>query len=336
MYFSQFPYITYDSSGNENYKIVTNLLKRVGLRTKVKTNTMLYDTYEVKEGETPESIADKLYDDSELHWVILMVNDITDRYHQWPMKVGQFNDYLKDKYDNIDGIHHYEVYQKSGDTSIKIEVANVSTDYASASKTFNASTAVSGEYITISSHALSKDDEIIYSANGGTPIPQLEESGVYFVKNISEDIVLEGTDINFERLLLDGIDANSSNADGKITLEDGDHIITESSDTHTRDVGSNVQLETGSGVLLGENTTNKLRLSKTKNGGVIGLTTGSDESHILGVKSTSIGDTAAIRITNREYEENRQDELRRIRLLNPVYIEQFVTEFETLMNESIL
>ena len=51
MYFSQFPYITYDSSGNENYKIVTNLLKRVGLRTKVKTNTLLYDTYEVENVE---------------------------------------------------------------------------------------------------------------------------------------------------------------------------------------------------------------------------------------------------------------------------------------------
>ena len=63
MYFSQFPYITYDSSGNEDIKIVTNLLKRVGLRAKIKANTLLFDTYEVREGETPESIADKLYDD---------------------------------------------------------------------------------------------------------------------------------------------------------------------------------------------------------------------------------------------------------------------------------
>ena len=336
MYFAQFPLITYDSVGDENFKIVTNLLKRIGIRSKVRANTMIFDTYDVKEGETPESIADLFYDDPELHWIILMINDITDRYHQWPMSTPQFNAYLADKYDNIDTVHHYEVYQKSGDTSIKIEVASVSTDYASASKTFNASTAVSGEYITITSHALSTDDELIYSANGGTSIPQLEESGVYFVKNINEDIVLEGTDLKFQRLLLNGMDANSSNAGGKITLEDGDHIITESSDIHTRDIGSNVQLETGSGVLLGEDTTNKLRLSKTKNGGSIALTSGSDESHILGVKATSIGDTAAIRITNREYEENVQDELRKIRLLNPAYINDFVTEFQSLMNESIL
>ena len=56
----------------------------MGLRSKVKTNT-LYDTYDVKNGETPESIAFKLYGDSELHWIIMLVNDITDRYHQWSM-----------------------------------------------------------------------------------------------------------------------------------------------------------------------------------------------------------------------------------------------------------
>jgi len=124
MYFNSFPIIPYDAKGNLEYKDVTNLLRRVGLRAKVKTNTLLYDTYDVKEGETPEIIAHKLYGDAELHWVILLVNDITDRYHQWPMSGGQFLDYLNDKYSNPDGIHHYETTQTSGDTKVKIEVEN--------------------------------------------------------------------------------------------------------------------------------------------------------------------------------------------------------------------
>ena len=102
MYFENFPLIVYDSVGN--FKIVTNLLKRVALRTKVRTNTLLFDTYDVREGETPEMIADKLYDDSQLHWVVLFVNNITDRYHQWPMNFGQFNAFIADKYSNPDGI----------------------------------------------------------------------------------------------------------------------------------------------------------------------------------------------------------------------------------------
>ncbi len=130
MYFDSFPVIPYDAKGNLEYKDVTNLLRRVGLRAKVKSNTLLYDTYDVKEGETPEIIAHKLYGDAELHWVILLVNDITDRYHQWPMSGGQFLDYINDKYSNPDAIHHYETTQTSGDTKVKVEVFNEVDDDA--------------------------------------------------------------------------------------------------------------------------------------------------------------------------------------------------------------
>lgn len=124
MYFDAFPVIPYDSKGDLNYKDVTNLLRRVGMRAKLKSNTLLYDTYNVKEGETPEMIAHKLYGDTELHWIILLVNEVTDRYHQWPMTTPQFLDFINDKYDNPDGIHHYETTQTSGDTKVKIEVFN--------------------------------------------------------------------------------------------------------------------------------------------------------------------------------------------------------------------
>ena len=124
MYFEHFPTIPYDSEGNGKFKSVKNLLRRVGLASKVKANAMFFDTYDVKNGETPESIAFKLYGDTELHYVILLVNDITDRYHQWPMSTPQFLEFINDKYDNPDGIHHYETTQTSGDTKKKIEVFN--------------------------------------------------------------------------------------------------------------------------------------------------------------------------------------------------------------------
>tara|TARA_B100000745_G_scaffold204081_1_gene134771 strand:- start:417 stop:950 length:534 start_codon:yes stop_codon:yes gene_type:complete len=124
MYFNAFPIIPYDSIGEYNFKEVTNLLRRVRVRAKVKTNTMLFDTYDVRDGETPEIIADKLYDDPELHWVILMINDITDRFHQWPLSAAQLNQYVTDKYDDVNGTHHYEVTQDSGDTTVKIWVEN--------------------------------------------------------------------------------------------------------------------------------------------------------------------------------------------------------------------
>ena len=124
MYFQEFPTIIYDSVGDGNFKDVKNLLRRVGLRVAVRTNILLYDTYDVKEGETPEIIASKLYGDPELHWVILMINNVTDRFHQWPMSTPQFLDFINDKYSNPDGIHHYEVPQSSGNIKTKIEIFN--------------------------------------------------------------------------------------------------------------------------------------------------------------------------------------------------------------------
>jgi hypothetical protein len=137
MYFANFPLIPYDSVGNGEFKIVTNLMKRVALRSKVRTNALLFDTYDVKEGETPEMIADKLYGDPNLHWIIMYVNGITDRYHQWPLSTPQFLAFVNDKYSNPDGTHHYEITQTSGDTTVTIDIGSDNTSHAGATLVTN-------------------------------------------------------------------------------------------------------------------------------------------------------------------------------------------------------
>ena len=137
MYFTSFPVIPYDSVGDGNFKMVTNLLKRVGVRAKVKANVSVFDTYDLKEGETPEMIADKLYDDPELHWVVLLMNDISDRYHQWPLNHNQFIAHINDKYSNIDAVHHYEIEQTSGDTTLKINIGTDNTEHSGATAITN-------------------------------------------------------------------------------------------------------------------------------------------------------------------------------------------------------
>lgn len=138
MYFSGFPSIFYSGTGKTNdHKRVTNLLRRIGIREKVKTNLALFDTYDVKEGETPEIIAHKLYGDASLHWIVLLMNNITDRYHEWPMSTPQFNAYVNEKYSDPNGVHHYEITQSSGDTSVKINVGTTNTDYPTATAITN-------------------------------------------------------------------------------------------------------------------------------------------------------------------------------------------------------
>ena len=137
MYFENFPVIPYDSVGNLTYKDVTNLLRRVALRANVRTNTLLYDTYDVRDGETPESIADKLYGDTNLHYIVMLVNNITDRYHGWPMNGAQFLQYVNDKYSDPNAVHHYEIEQTSGDTTIKIDIGTDNSNYSSATAITN-------------------------------------------------------------------------------------------------------------------------------------------------------------------------------------------------------
>ena len=139
-YFSRFPLFAYDIKNDNNYKLLPDILRRVKLRAKIKSGGMLFDKYDVKENEKPEDVAYKWFNDAELHWVILMTNNITDRYYEWPMNQVQFAEFLTDKYGagNEDGIHHYEVTQDSGRTSgrgpsvysHKVEV-NSDTDNAS-------------------------------------------------------------------------------------------------------------------------------------------------------------------------------------------------------------
>ena len=118
-YFSRFPMMIYDVKGNDNYKLLPDILRRVKQRAGIKAGQFIFDSYDVMNGEKPEDIAFKWFGDAQLHWIILMTNNITDRYYQWPMTQPQFAEFLTDKYGagNEDSAHHYEVTQDSGRTS---------------------------------------------------------------------------------------------------------------------------------------------------------------------------------------------------------------------------
>ena len=118
-YFDRFPLMAYDVAGNENYKLLPNILKRVKLRSGLRSGSYLFDSYDVQDGERPEDIAFKLYGDAELHWIVLMTNNVTDRYYQWPLTQPQFQEHLTDKYGagNEDATHHFEKTQDSGRTT---------------------------------------------------------------------------------------------------------------------------------------------------------------------------------------------------------------------------
>ena len=138
MYFSKFPLMVYDMKGDKKFKLLPDILRRVKLRAGLASSRFVFDKYNVKDNENPEDVAFKYYGDAEYHWVVLMVNNITDRYYQWPMTQADFANFLTDKYGagNEDAVHHHELAQTSGkttssDDSHMLEV-NSDTDGATA------------------------------------------------------------------------------------------------------------------------------------------------------------------------------------------------------------
>ena len=130
-FFSAFPKIDYNLSGvNGNTKEVTDIFRRVKIRSKIANNVTLFDKYNVDEGEKPEDVAYKVYGEADYFWVVTLVNNIVNRYYDWPLDEFNFQQFVADKYSNPDGIHHYEITQSSGkqtgdgpsDYSHKIEV----------------------------------------------------------------------------------------------------------------------------------------------------------------------------------------------------------------------
>ena len=132
-YFTNFGKILYDPVGDGNAKLVTDIMSRVRVRANMKKEVVMLDQYDVKENETPEIVADKHHGSSYYHWVVMLLNDISDVNHDWVKSTRQLQKYLLSKYTEIQltETHHYEISQTSGDTTTKIEVENAT--YPSAS-----------------------------------------------------------------------------------------------------------------------------------------------------------------------------------------------------------
>ena len=122
-YFSKFPLYQYDVSNTQNRTLITDILRRVNLKGNARANTLVFDQYVVQDGDQPDMVAHKYYGDSELHWLIITINNITSRY-DWPLDQVALSSYVINKYDDPDGIHHYEINATSGDTTTKLEVSS--------------------------------------------------------------------------------------------------------------------------------------------------------------------------------------------------------------------
>ena len=115
-YFNELPDISYPSLLPTSNKIedrvtVKNIFKRSKLRTDVDQAITAFNYYYIQDGYRPDMVAEEIYDDSELDWVILTANNIINVRDQWPLGHNDLHNHIVEKYGsetNVLDIHHYE------------------------------------------------------------------------------------------------------------------------------------------------------------------------------------------------------------------------------------
>ena len=86
-YFSYFPnvYVGEGVADDEafKYRLVTNIFRKIKARPDLDKYSTLFEQYSIRTGETPSTLAARLYDDPKLDCAILLIIDITDVYEEW-------------------------------------------------------------------------------------------------------------------------------------------------------------------------------------------------------------------------------------------------------------
>jgi hypothetical protein len=132
-YFDQFPNILVPSYHNDrtssnDFVTAKNIFKRGKIRDDFFENATAFSQYSIQGDDRPDNVAQDLYDDAELDWVVLLSNNIISVRDEWPMNGNEFNVYLNDKYtpERLASIKHYETKEiRDSDNVIILESGQI-------------------------------------------------------------------------------------------------------------------------------------------------------------------------------------------------------------------
>ena len=121
-YFDEFPDILLPSfvdgrNSSSDFVRSKNLFKRAKIRDDFFSTATVFDLYSILGDDRPDNVAQKLYGDSKLDWIVLLSNNILNIRDEWPMSQYDLDRYLDNKYsqEQLSEIHHYETKEVKTD-----------------------------------------------------------------------------------------------------------------------------------------------------------------------------------------------------------------------------
>ena len=118
-YFRELPNIGYQSplihkNSSRDYIIIKNIFRRTKIFDFLKGNVSLLNKFTIGDGDRPDTIAEELYGDSTLDYVVVLVSGITNINHEWPLMDYKVYEYALEKYGSeteMNANHHYETFE---------------------------------------------------------------------------------------------------------------------------------------------------------------------------------------------------------------------------------
>ena len=135
-YFNELPNILYQSpllhkNSSTDYISIKNLFRRAKLYDYLGNNVSIFNKFVIGDGDRPDTIAESLYNDSSLDYVVVLVAGITNINHEWPLQDFQVYDYALQKYGSESKMfedHHYETFEIKDDKGRQILPPNLIVD----------------------------------------------------------------------------------------------------------------------------------------------------------------------------------------------------------------
>ena len=116
-FFRELPNIEYlsvlsDRDSSLDYIKVKNLFRRVKVRDDLKKYFTVFDRVTIKDGARPDQVADTIYGNAELDWVVLLTAGIINVNNEWPLNSYELYNYSLEKYGALlNATKHYETIE---------------------------------------------------------------------------------------------------------------------------------------------------------------------------------------------------------------------------------
>ena len=118
-YFRELPNIAYQSpllhkNSSLDYIVIKNLFRRTKLFDFLSGNVSVLDKFVIGDGDRPDTIAEELYGDPSLDYVVILVAGIININHEWPLLDYKIYDYSLEKYGSeaaMNEIKYYETFE---------------------------------------------------------------------------------------------------------------------------------------------------------------------------------------------------------------------------------